>query len=539
MKFKSFCFNLVLLLCTFSVYSQKTNREWLSYQNTHLPSRLIYDQIKTYAVNLQVNSSNPYNLDFSFAHTLPVSFVSFRQVDISKADLQVSLSIGTCIFSDEKTTTVARDETVNQQKVRTTFYSRVISVKVPIVYKVVNMKNGAVLFMNDASYGLNSTIESGEFRSESEAITYMNTIRKDKLTASITQLCKDFVQRDNATIRDLFDFYPLSNNTEIFYVRKWDSDDEYNGHIKNIQAAFKIQTYDEPSTTVFNKIKPDIEYLQQFEGKFNPTDKKESVLYFINYFNLSTIFYCLDDFEKARQYAGKLDSIDNEKNRIKFLKGMINGTQKRVERHYLSGTHINYNPVSDYRLADKNVISDASNESEKMAVAISSGKIAANDKVLFSDNRELIGKVMITKETGELKFLPNESPDKPLLLTPLNTVQITVDSLSYVAAKAQVPGVGISKYFFLLQYVSPNIKLLQFVNNTLSLTDAFHLAYLRPGEEIITFATGLGMKKRLEKYFEDCPAVGEKIKQGEFGGAMSKDVLGNLKKLCVEYDACK
>ena len=535
---KKIVLSATLLLCLgIAAFSQKFDRESFSYQNTHLPSKLIYDQIKTYGVNVMVNNSNMYTMDYNFANSLAITFTSYDKVDYANANLQATVIYGPCSFIEEKTSSATREEEVNKVKVKTTYYKRILNFRFSISYKLVNAKNNSTLYNNEFSSSNIRTIETPEFKSESEATNYMSTNRNTYVAGHISELCKDFMNRSNASIRDMYDFYPAQTYIDIFQMKKWDKDDEYNDHIKSIKNIFKSQTADEQPAVIKEKLKNDIAYMQGYEGKFNPTDKKEDILYFINYYNLASLFFCLDDYEKAKYYIQKLDSSDKNEGATRMLKSYINSAETRTARHFVPNTHLTYNPVKDFRLDGKAFTSDAASASENMAVSIASGQTTASDKATLTDNTEVIGKIIHIKEKGELQIVPKNDPTKPIVLTPLNCLKFNIDTANYIMAK-NASGATPVKQFFLVHYTSSKIKLLQYVNTGM-IPDPNYIGFMRPAEESITFGTGMGVKKKLAKYFEDCEAVSEKAKDGDFGTAFSKNTLDNFKKLCTEYDSCK
>jgi hypothetical protein len=516
---------------------QKFDREYFVFQNTHLPSKLIYDQIKTYGVNVTVNSSSLYTMDYNFANAQAITLAAYEKVDYSNADLKANVVYGPCSFIDEKTSSRTVEEEVNKVKVKVTYYKRVLNFRFPISYRLVNGRNGVTLYNNEFSSGNVRSIETSEFKSEGEAANYMNTNRMQFVANHINNLVQEFMGGSNRSIRDMFDFYTNTTNMDIYMVKKWDKDDEYNAHVKNVINVFKSTTADEQPEVVKEKLKNDIAYFQTFDGVFKADDKKEDILYFINYFNLATLFFCLDDFEKAQFYSEKLKVSDKQEGATRMLNSYIKSAVTRTAKHFVSNTHLTYNPVKDYRLAGKEFASDAASASENMASSMAAGNIEAKDKAILSDKAEVLGKIVVVKEKGEIQLIPKDNPGSPIVLSPINCLAFSIDTLNYMAAKNASNGAPV-KQFFQVHYSSGKIKLLQYVDNAL-IPNASFIGFIRPAEEIVTFGTGFGVKKKLANYFEDCKDVSEKAKDGDFGGAFSKDLLGNFKKLCAEYDACK
>jgi hypothetical protein len=532
----------IILFCTLltaiaSGFAQKFDRESFLYQNTHLPSKLIYDQIKTYGVNVMVNNSSMYTMDYNFANSLAVALSSYDKVDYANADLKATVIYGPCSFIEEKTSSRTTEEEVNKVKVKVTYYKRILSFRFPISYKLVNSRNNVTLFNNEYSSGNIRTIETSEFKSEAEAANNLNTYRNTFVNNHVNDHCQQFMKGSNASIKGMFDFYTNQTYLDIFQVKKWDKDDEYNDHIKNVKNVFKSATPDEQPELLKEKLKNDIAYFQTFEGVFKADDKKEDILYFVNYFNLATIFFCLDDFEKASFYTQKLEASDKQEGSTRMLNSYIKSAVARTAKHFVTNTHLTYNPVKDYRLTGKQFESDAASATENIASSLSSGKVEAKDKVKMADNTEITGKIVFVKEKSELQIIPKDNPEKPVTLTALNCMQFNMDTLNYAVAKYRDNGAPV-KQFFLVHYNSDKIKLVQYVNNAL-VPSADYIGFIRPAEEFVIFGAGLAVKKRLAEYFQDCKEVSEKVKDGDFGGSFSNKMLPNFKKLCVEYDACK
>lgn len=377
---KAFAFLIPVLALSHAASSQKTDGEILRYERTHIPGRLIYDQIKNYGVSVVVNNNSLFTID-TYANNFPLALTSYDKVDYANAQLKVQVVYGPCIAVDEKTVTETREEKVDSVKKKVTYYKRVFNFRYPISCRLVNSGNNTTLYTNSYSESNVRTIETGMLKSEAEAIKNLAENRNYYLTSNINGLCKDFILPCNDAIRDMFDFYPEKIALDIFRIRKWDKSDEYNDHIKNIMDVFKAQREAEQPAVVKEKIKNDLSYLQSFEGVFKPTDKKEDVLYFSNYFNLSTIYFALDDYGQAKYYLQKLDSCEKKERLTSYLKSAIEAGEARAALHFLSTTHLDYNPVKDYRLAGKNIKSNAGElpvaapSAAPIATAVSTPKI--------------------------------------------------------------------------------------------------------------------------------------------------------------------
>lgn len=531
---KTFTFSMLAFFClSLTTNAQKYDREYFTLNRTHLPEKLIYDQLKTYGTSVNLVSST-VNTDYNFANSLVGNLTSYDKVDFMSADMQIKVNLGPYSFVEEKTVSRTATEEVNKQKVTTTYFKRVHSFRFPANYTVTNRKNSLVMFSNDYAYTFVRSIESSEFKTETEAIKNFEGQRAAGLTANINEHIRLFEQGANDKVKDLYDFYSTPLEVTIFQFKKWDKDDEYNAHIKTIKKVLPVMTADESTSVYLTRLKPELDYLKSFEGVFNPKDKKEDILYFGNYYNLATIYFCLDDFEKAAFYISKLDSVDKKEDLTASLKSWMERTQRRMNKQFLTGTHLNYNPVKDYKLAGKVFTSDAMSSSEAAVQSLSQGTSIANDVIKTSEGKEQKGKLMVEKETGLLKFISTENPSQAVSLTPINTSWFKKDSIEYMMAKSDdKPAI---KNFYRVYFSSDKIKLLQLVNAGLVENEGY-IGIMRPTEDYITFIMGLSIKKNLKKYFENCPVVSEKAGDGEYGGSMSKDKITKYIQMCTDYSA--
>lgn len=533
---------LIFTLFSFSFFAttaQKTNREVFEYRYTHIPEKLIYDQIKTYGTYVNVLPSNGFTLDYNFATNSAGVFIAYTKVPYENADMQIKINYGPYSALEEKTISASVSEEVNGVKVSKTKYKHRLTFRFPMNYTITNRKNGVQLYYHE-QYDPNArSIETAEYNTEQEAINYFDQTRASSLQNNINQLVQSYCNGINAAARDLFDFYPTMGYGAIFKFKKWDKADEYNDHVKNVINTFKLMTADENAAPYLQKLSGDISYFKQFEGKFKPDDKDEDILYFGNYYNLASIFTFLDDYKNAAYYLQKLDSSKKEKGITGSLQNILDRINRRNAKHFLTNTHINYNPVSDYRLLDKKIVSDALSSAELMTQSVSGGTVDAANELITTEGITRKGKIFFEKETGFLKMIPVDKTTAAILITPANTVTFTIENVNYVVAKATVNG-GLNKNFYRVEYKSDKIQLLQLIKNDLSIEQDY-LGLLRPNEDLVNILLGLSVKKNLGKYFNDCPAVSDKAKDGEYGGSIygTKDRVGKFIEMCKQYTACK
>lgn len=526
---------LIVLLFSIGAKAQKFDREYFNLQHANIPQKLIYDQIKTYAFSTQ--SSGEYLPYDAITRNVP-GLSSYENVPFANADLKISVVYGPYQIIEEKTNVSTREEEVNKVKVKVNYYSRTLSFRFPITYRAVNSKNGVLLWSADMSNQTIHSIGTSEFRSETEAFNYLNTNKSALLIGKTTEIVNGFTGNQNAYFKRNFDFYPTKELVDIYKFKKWKQDDEYNTHVKNVIKTFEQTTYDEKPSMVISKLQADIDYFNSFEGKFNPTDKDEDILYWGNYYNLATIYYCLDNCDKADFYLTKLiDSSKKQTDNTKGLKNLVNSLRARFTKHYLTDRHFTHNPVKDYRLANQTITSDAASAAESVAGGMSSGAVEANDYIINMENKEVKGKVVVDATKQQIQFIPKDDPSKIEVLSPVSILGFKKDSVVYEVHKNLSNPSNPVKQFYKLVYSSPKIKLLEYVNAVL-VPDINYTATLRPKDEGIFFIASLGMKKKLAKYFEDCKEVSDKAGDGDYGKGLNF-TIDKFVQMCKDYDACK
>src|SRR5688572_12037876 len=93
---------IVLASCSLAT-AQKSDRENLEFNNTHLPAKLIYDQIKTYSYRFTVFGGDPSQLTTSELSAMSYQFKSFGNADQSSSDMRINYTVGPFTFVEEKT----------------------------------------------------------------------------------------------------------------------------------------------------------------------------------------------------------------------------------------------------------------------------------------------------------------------------------------------------------------------------------------------------------------------------------------------------
>ncbi len=541
LNFKKMAMTICLLTTIFlQSFAQKLNRENFEYRYVHIPEKLIYDQIKTYGTSVNVIPSNGFNLDYTFATNSAGTFNAYGKVPYESADMQIKVNYGPYQAVEEKTVSWAVTEEKNGVKTSVTKYKRKLTYRFPINYTVSNRKNDVKLFYNNLADPVGGrSIDGAESATEADAVKSFEANRQTLLQNDINNMLQSFCSGSNAAARDLYDFYPTMGYGTIFKFKNWDKSEEYGEHVKNVIKVLKLMTADDNTASYLQKLSDDINYFKQFDGKFKADDKAEDILYFGNYYNLASIYTFLENYDEAAVYLQKLDSSKKEKSYTNGLKTTLDRINRRNKKHFLTTTHLTYNPVTEYKLADKKFASDAMSSTELMSQSVSDNSTATVDELVTAEGKTLTGKIFVEKETGLLKMITTENKDQPLTITASNCTSFKLDTANYFVAKESLAGV-FQKYLYRVLYESDDIKLLQMVRSDLGEIKDY-LSVIRGKEDQAQPAVGAGMKKKLAKYFEDCPTVSEKAKNGDysFGVFSTAEKAPKLIEMCEAYTECK
>jgi hypothetical protein len=530
---------LILLITVYPTFcfNQKLDRKFSEINIFHIPNLLIYDQIKSYGYNISIPSNDPSGYSITEIENLCAKFTSFEKRDYLSANLRINVQLG--IFQEVDTKIMSRtaEETVNNQKVKVNYYKVVYRFRYPINVEAINSKNGVKLYQNAYSNDNVRSLETSEYKTENEAKYDWNNYGRSNISNDLKSHIQAFIKGCNESLGDEFDFYPMVAY-EIFYrLKKWEKEDEYNNNLKEIFDNLKIITSGENPKPYENTLSKQIQYLESFINKFNPLDKKEAVLYYANYFNLSSLYYCLDNLDKSKYYLSKLDSASIKENSDEILKKRIATTETTLNKHFLESRHINYNPVTDFRLTNKpfnsDALSTAENASKNFKSNNSSGLL---DEVMFIDNKILKGKIVTIKETHTVKLIVSNNLDSSVTINPENAIYYTQSGEKYHSIKAFISGIA-TKEFMHEKYASSKIILLARMNG--DFIDIKSYFTKKTKDQVASFWPIAGVKKALASYFEDCPQVSAKASNGDYGTMISIDEA-KLRQACIEYSTlCK
>ncbi len=532
MKFKTLIVAFLALSC--NVIAQKTSREYFNLNYVSIPSKLIYDQIKTYSVDVS-SIGTRYGYSLQELESLAGGLVSYKKVPASEANLKINYRIGPFTLVDKKVESGYTED--SKTKVKKYYYYVVYSYKIEASMEVYNAANGIRLLSNYLPANvvtLGNSLSVGTSYTSGDALNNWNNNEAVTVTKSVQEQIAGFMSRSRSMISNEFDFVNTKEQITLFKLKKCDIADQYNENLQKVIEALKLMTADEQPSQYLEKIKDQVAYFESYNDKFNPTDKKEDVLFFANNYNLASIYYCLDEFEKAKYYAIRLDNVNAKEAESAILATKINSMPLLLSKHFLTTRHLDYNPVQDYRLTGKKFKSDALSSAEATIQSLGKeGLNQATDSVYFANGTTGVGKIIYYKETNTYKLLPTANPDSTITLSTGNSNWFLMDNEKYYVIKVKQMG-AVNK--LITKSLFPSNKVVLFVAKEYGSVDMY--CAWREGEATATELSGFGVKKTMAEYFKDCPSVSEKGRKGDYGTAMSF-TKEKLQTLCTDYNNCQ
>jgi hypothetical protein len=532
-------FTLILCLCAgLCVSAQKNSSERLTYSLYYLPDRLIYDEIKTFSYTIIFDGGrNPFSPNE--IRKKAMNFESFKEAE--KGDMEIRYRFGPFSFRDRKIVATKQTREVNGKKEEYKIYHYDYVASYPMTVSAINTKNGYVMLTSEQ--GTNSgepnvLFSTTTFRSQTELLDYWERSQNKLINEFLAKSVNEYITFVNERLKIRFDFFKMTEHRWFFTLKKVDIADEFNANVKKIMNVVENITANEPTDIAKNKLAPQIAYLESLQDKYKATDKKEDVLFFSVNYNLASLYYCLDDMDKAEYYIKRLDEVKEDRSYRNDLARHIATAKERMAKHMLNTRHLDYNPVTDFRLADQKYKSDAIGSAEFEARGMLDGTTTATDYIVLYDSTQIKGKVAYSGNDGEYVFHSETEPEKPIKLNQAQHREFTSENKMYIAAKYSDERNVHALQFALVHYKSDKIVLLEKITGKYFPRGEFMLLKVNDDDEKPMVVPVTGLKKAISDYLKDCDAVAQKAKAGEYGNFLSVS-LDKLKKLCQDYTECK
>ncbi len=328
----------LLVLPVHALWSQSVDldREYFDVSYVQLPTNPIEnDQDRTFSVR----SNNARSLMYSFSKyyfeqsiQLP-GFTKF--MDKGFLDVHVELQDVIITNSTVKTSTSSRkkkDGTV----VRTTHYQAVIDYKT---------QGRVTISSNDGS--INEVIDFTRGRQlKSKSSTRYEDARNFRASNNKSSIRSSFinnvVKTVNRTLADNYG-YPVKKHQDHFWIldsRKHPQTPAHKKAYAALEVAFSKMNSAENMSAIAAEIAPQMKYFEEVVSQYPKTDRKSRKFKYASFYNLSKIYYYLDNPEKSVEYANKLIVNDFDEGDGKRLIKAADALSERFKANKVQSSHM-------------------------------------------------------------------------------------------------------------------------------------------------------------------------------------------------------
>jgi len=120
-----------------------------------------------------------------------------------------------------------------------------------------------------------------------------------------------------------FDFAHVTEDPQIYYVKKHPAEDEFEANMEKTKAVFEGLKADSPASEGMKQMAGIIEFWKKHGEKDPAGDKDLLDVYVGCNSNLATVYFYLDEFDEAKKYAQRVLKADpKDKRTEKFLEFM-------------------------------------------------------------------------------------------------------------------------------------------------------------------------------------------------------------------------
>jgi hypothetical protein len=528
MRIKIFTFTLAtFLLFSFQLSAQKLKTERIDVAYTQLPATPLDNDFTTYKVNL-------YGSGYLNGHSIfeggkitraglekSIHLGGFKK-EGGNAHVRVNISVGSArTVKNEIGKKVTTTKSKDGKEKKTTSYFMQYHYYIPVKYMVYDYHGNLLheVYVTDASNV--EQIKGGSFSTYSKAYEDWKKRRFNKLNNSGASYVRNAVSSVNSGLNYKYGYPKRTSREEIKVTKKTDAD-KYMEAYSTAKAAFAKVKADAPSETLAADVQPAIDFWMDYK-KYPAGDKKLKRLRYANLYNLTKVYYWMDDIENAEKYAKECIAIGYKEGPVKRHLSDIENLKKSFKVNNVTSRHF-FIDVASATPPSNNVEVAAPEEEEDNA--------SMKGIMVLTNGEEIEGDVVVNTEDGnDLVFGPkgnvafNYKADGKDVSNTLNPVEVQEFSFNGRSFKVMdfTPGAKgnktAGKHILEVIYDSPRIQLYKYFPYDDQLGDKkVEFALMKRGEAAPTSTSStafLLFKKGLAKYFEDCPDLAEIATAGE------------------------
>jgi hypothetical protein len=317
MKNKRIIVSIFLTIATISSFAQKVDidKEKYSVKRTYLPTQPVSNDIYFYQVDVSLPVSvSKYIKPEQVASNFNIE--GFKQAQGQPNSIKITYNTNDFYISRNEITSRTEDIKDKDGKVtgKRTLYKNKVSYTFGSNYGVKAPDGSDIIKMTNYNNQDVKVYESNEFSTSKEAANSWN----DNADAQKSKLINDFINNNvDGISRYLRNQFGYTKQTISSYLWTLDSkkhaeNEKFQAMTKLVIEKLKSLTYEKRPEDLEASLKPAIDYFVTI-SKGDMSDKNNKKLVYAAVYNLSEIYYYLDEPVQSKIYAERLINDDLDK----------------------------------------------------------------------------------------------------------------------------------------------------------------------------------------------------------------------------------
>lgn len=186
------------------------------------------------------------------------------------------------------------------------------------------------------------TYSTKEYNSSADASRYFEQNQASIRGELITNYVTNAINEVNSTINSTYGYVPTQSR-EYLWILDSKSHPEYETQQEAIRAVkdlMKTMSATESLTTLAQNLKPVMDYFETLKTKYTGDDKRERKMRYSAYYNLATLYYFLDQPNKAIDEANGLIKNDYDTSDGKKYIELASDLLKDLDKHRIDSRHM-------------------------------------------------------------------------------------------------------------------------------------------------------------------------------------------------------
>lgn len=372
------------------------------------------------------------------------------------------------------------------------------------------------------TYNRDREKSSNKFSSYKEASDFLYSNRSKTLRIDFV---KEVISEINNFMASQYGYTEINNRNYLWILdsKKHPENEAHQNNFAIVNDVMNNMSFSEPVNGFEEQLVPAISYFESLEQKYPEDDRKSKKLRYASYYNLSVIYYYLDNYDKAISYAKKLIENDFDKSDGKRLEENANDLKNLFEVNKTNTRHLQVitEDKSNYHMTDIaafDLMSDENKEfnpQEDPNYSISYAIMKNRDTIAGYLNMSTVDNLTITANLYVKDF------EGKFVKRALNAQEVDMLFLGNGDKRYTEPfndatdvlGGDVSHKFVRRLFQSEKMNLYQYHQNELVIKKkGDKRAYSTSSASWV-----LGFRKKLGDLIEEeCPTLAERVKNKEF-----------------------